>query len=56
LYFFVLVVFVLYFMYSMLSVSLDCPFLIAHCVFANVYFDIERTWSMLFQTCVVRTK
>jgi hypothetical protein len=35
----VLFVFVLCFMYSMLPVSLDCPFLIALSVFSNIYLQ-----------------
>ena len=36
--FFCLFVFVLCFVYQVLSVSLDCPFLIAPSVFSDVYF------------------
>jgi hypothetical protein len=34
-----LFVFVLYLVYPMLPVSLDCPFVIALSVFSNVYFN-----------------
>ena len=40
---FVLFVFVLYFVCPMLSVSLDCPFLIAHTVFSNVYLHCSTS-------------
>jgi hypothetical protein len=42
LYFLVLFVFVLWFVYPMLSVSLDCSFLIAPSVFSNVYVNAYR--------------
>ena len=38
-----IVLFVLYFVYQMLPVSLDCPFVIVPSVFSNVYL-IRRDW------------
>ena len=45
--FFVLCIFVLCLVYPMLPSSLDCPFLICHSVFSNVYLVLCFVYPML---------
>ena len=42
---FVLFVFVLCLVFTMLPVSMDCPFLIAPSVFSNVSFKFNLNWA-----------
>ena len=54
---FVLILFVLYLVYPLLRVSLDCPFLIATSVFSNVYLKVHilpyDTRSLVLYVCFV---
>ena len=46
---FVLFVFVPCLVYPMFTVSLECPFVIAHSIFFNVYFTVTRRTSLVEQ-------
>jgi hypothetical protein len=50
--FFVLFVFVLFLVYPLLPVSLDCPFLIAPSVFSNIYLSVSLDCPFLIVSSV----
>jgi hypothetical protein len=49
------VVFLFRFVYPMLPVSRDCPFVIAPSVFSNVYLHCQRTSIVILNDCYSQT-